>query len=222
MSNPASNTDHSALPVLYSYIHCPYCQRALMALAASGQRCLLREVALPDKPQALLDASPKGTVPVLVLPDGTVLAESMDIVHWALAQDDPLLWRQFEVPQAEVKLLMDENDTRFAKAMIRAKKPERFADEQDDTDWEAVAQEFLAKLEQRLDGYRYLAGNRITIADICIAPFVLIYAGVKPAVTERYGKVTNWLEGFRHSDLFRRITEEHPAWQDGQEPVLFP
>lgn len=219
MTQPETDT---TLPVLYSFIGCPYAQRARMALAASGQKCALREVALPQKPAALLETSPKGTVPVLALADGTVLEESMDIVHWALAQDDPLNWRQFEIPQVEMKALMDENDSRFAKAMIRAKKPERFAGEEDDTDWDEVAEHFLAKLEQKLDSYRYLAGNHITIADICIAPFVLIYADVRGDVTARFDKVTNWLEGFRHSDLFRRVMVEHDAWEEGQEPVVFP
>lgn len=212
----------TTLPVLYSFIDCPFCQRARMALAASGLKCELREVALPEKPDALFRVSEKGTVPVLLQEDGTVLDESMDIVHWALAQDDPLNWRQFEIPQVEVKALMDENDSRFAKAMIRAKKPEKFAGEEDDTNWDEVAEHFLAKLEQKLDSYRYLAGNHITLADICIAPFVLIYADIHSDVTTRFDKVTNWLEGFRHSDLFRRVMVEYDAWEEGQEPVLFP
>lgn len=217
-----TNDTETTLPVLYSYIDCPYCQRARMALAASGQKCELREVALPEKPQALLEVSPKGTVPVLVQPDGTVIDESMEIVHWALAQDDPLNWRQFEIPQVEVKGLMDENDSRFAKAMIRAKMPEKFAGEDDDTDWDAVAQDFLGKLNQKLDSYRYIAGNHITLADICIAPFVLIYAAVKPEAVEPHEKVIPWLEGFHHSDLFRRTMKEYPAWEAGQELVIFP
>lgn len=216
-------TQHTdALPIIYSYARCPYCQRALMAIAASGLRCELREVILPEKPAQLLEASPKGTVPVLVQPDGSVLEESMDIVHWALAQHDPLNWRQFEIPQVEALALMEENDSRFAKAMIRAKKPERFANEEDDTDWPEVAKDFLGKLEQKLDSYRYIAGNHVTLADICIAPFVLIYAEVCPDITAAFPKVTAWLEGFHHSDVYRRAIVDSPAWENGQEPKLFP
>lgn len=216
------NSTDTGFPILYSYVNCPYCQRARLAIAASGRKCVLREITLPEKPDALLKVSPKGTVPVLVGTDGTVMVESMDIVHWALAQDDPLNWKQFEIPQAEVKALMDENDSRFAKAMIRAKKPERFIGEDDPTDWQAVAEEFLAKLEKKLDSYRYLAGNRITLADICIAPFVLIYADVRQEVVAQYAKLGVWLEGFRHSDLYRRVMQENPAWREGDEPKLFP
>ena len=58
---------------MYSFRRCPYAMRARMALWASGQHCELREVVLRDKPAELLAASPKGTVPVLVLADGTVI-----------------------------------------------------------------------------------------------------------------------------------------------------
>ena len=82
----------SALPVLYSFRRCPYAMRARLALAVSGQRCELREVVLKAKPQGLLQASPKGTVPVLVLPSGQVLEQSLDIMLWALGQHDPQRW----------------------------------------------------------------------------------------------------------------------------------
>ena len=81
----------SALPVLYSFRRCPFAMRARLALAASGQRCELREVVLRDKPAELLAASPKGTVPVLIA-DGRVLDESLDIMRWALALNDPQHW----------------------------------------------------------------------------------------------------------------------------------
>ena len=74
------------LPILYSFRRCPYAMRARLAVAASGLSCQLREVVLRNKPQPMLDASPKGTVPVLVLPDNEVVDESFDIMLWALRQ----------------------------------------------------------------------------------------------------------------------------------------
>ena len=84
-------------PILFSFRRCPYAMRARLALLASGTVCTLREVKLSAKPQDLLDASPKGTVPVLVLPDGPVIGsgvidESLDIMRWALTQADPDHW----------------------------------------------------------------------------------------------------------------------------------
>ena len=80
----------NTLPVLYSFRRCPYAMRARMALWASGQTCELREVVLRDKPPELLAASPKGTVPVLVLADGTVIDQSLAIMQWALQRNDPM------------------------------------------------------------------------------------------------------------------------------------
>ena len=67
-------------PILYSFRRCPYAIRARMALRVSGVSCELREVVLRDKPREMLACSPKGTVPVLQLPDGRVIDESLDII----------------------------------------------------------------------------------------------------------------------------------------------
>lgn len=80
------------LPILYSFRRCPYAMRARLALAVSGQIVEHREVRLNDKPPELLAASPKGTVPVLALPGGEVIDESLDIMLWALGRHDPQQW----------------------------------------------------------------------------------------------------------------------------------
>ncbi|MBD3666472.1 MAG: glutathione S-transferase N-terminal domain-containing protein, partial [Kangiella sp.] len=80
------------LPILYSFRRCPYAMRARLALDVSGTQVALREVVLRDKPAEMLEVSPKATVPVLVLTDGTVIDESLDIMHWALARNDPEAW----------------------------------------------------------------------------------------------------------------------------------
>ena len=82
----------SGYPILYSFRRCPYAMRARLALNAAGILCELREVVLRNKPAAMLEASPKGTVPVLVLPDGTVIDESLSIMEWALSRHDPEGW----------------------------------------------------------------------------------------------------------------------------------
>ena len=66
------------LPVLYSFRRCPYAIRARMAVAATGIEVTIREVLLKDKPPELIAASVKATVPVLVLPDGNVIDESLE------------------------------------------------------------------------------------------------------------------------------------------------
>ena len=78
-----------AEPVLYSFRRCPYAMRARMALLVSDTAFEIREVKLSDKPAELIAASPKATVPVLVLPEGQVIDESLDIMRWALASTIP-------------------------------------------------------------------------------------------------------------------------------------
>ena len=80
------------LPILYSFRRCPYAMRARMAIASADTPVSLREVLLKDKPPELLAASPKATVPVLVLPDGNVIEESLDVMQWALKANDPQGW----------------------------------------------------------------------------------------------------------------------------------
>jgi len=84
----------AALPILYTFRRCPYALRARLAIAVSGICVEHREVALRNKPQAMLAISPKGTVPVLQLVDGRVIDQSLDIMLWALALNDPQQWLQ--------------------------------------------------------------------------------------------------------------------------------
>gem|GEM_PF-5769551 len=85
-----------------------------MVIDHSGIGVELREVLLSNKPNAMLAASAKGTVPVLVLPDGTVLDESLDIIKWALDQDthnsNTLNLRVFVQDSEAGKSLIEIND----------------------------------------------------------------------------------------------------------------
>ncbi|MDQ8002258.1 MAG: glutathione S-transferase N-terminal domain-containing protein, partial [Pseudomonadota bacterium] len=113
----------SALPVLYSFRRCPYAMRARLALAASGQRCELREVVLRDKPPELHVASPKATVPVLVLPGGEVIEQSLDIMRWALHRHDPGAWLDGDADVTQA--LVAQCDGPFKQALDAYKYPER-------------------------------------------------------------------------------------------------
>ena len=125
----------SALPTLYSFRRCPYAMRARMALLASRQPVILREVVLRDKPVALLAASPKGTVPVLVDTDGHVIDESMSIMHWALGRNDPDGW----LDGHDAALIAD-NDAKFKHHLDRYKYPLRY-------DSDAIAERSACRLE---------------------------------------------------------------------------
>ena len=168
----------NTLPVLYSFRRCPYAMRARLALAVSGQACELREVVLKNKPQGLLQASPKGTVPVLVLPDGRVLEQSLDIMLWALARHDPEGWLTPGLGDVQGMLaLIAECDGPFKHALDRCKYPSRYPDT--DTSAErAKAVAWLGALDARLSTRPYLFGSHAALADMAIAPFVRQFAGI--------------------------------------------
>ena len=71
-------------PILYSFVRCPYAMRARMALKLTEIKCEIREVRLNNKPKHMIDMSPKGTVPVLVL-ENNIIDESNEIIDWALS-----------------------------------------------------------------------------------------------------------------------------------------
>ena len=118
----------SARPVLYSFRRCPYAMRARWALLMAGQLVQWREIELKDKPAPMLEASPKGTVPVLVLADGTVIDESLAIMHWALTQADPCDLRRQGTGKAQDRILqlIELNDTTFKHHLDRFKYTDRY------------------------------------------------------------------------------------------------
>lgn len=214
----------SALPVLYSFRRCPYAMRARLALAVSGQTCELREVVLKNKPKGLLQASPKATVPVLVLPSGQVLQQSLHIMQWALAQHDPAHWlAPTEGTEADMLALIDECDSRFKQALDRCKYPSRYP-EADASVALTHAVEWLQGLEARLTLHPFLFGGHAALADMAIAPFVRQFAGIDADwwAAQPWPHLQTWLARWQASSLFERVMHKLPAWVDGTEGVTFP
>ncbi len=206
-------------PILYSFRRCPYAMRARMALMASGQTVRLREVVLRDKPAEMLEASPKGTVPVLILEDGTVIDESLDVMAWALSQNDPGGWLT-----ADGEALIAEADGPFKKALDRYKYPNRYEDEGvDKLEQRAKGREFLAKLDGILKDQTYLLGDAITKADIAIFPFVRQFANTDRAWfdAEPLPHLQRWLAGHLESELFLSVMTKFPQWKTGDAEPLF-
>ena len=165
------------LPRLFSYRRCPYAIRARLALWQAGVAVQVHEVSLRDKPAELLRLSPKGTVPVLWLPDGTVLAQSLDIMRWALAQHDPEGWLQ-AAPMDEMLALIARNDGPFKQMLDRYKYAERHP-QRSAADWrDEAVRTHLADLEARLRSHPWLCGTRCALADMALLPFVRQFAQV--------------------------------------------
>lgn len=168
----------SQLPILYSFRRCPYAMRARLALDVSSQAFEVVEVALRDKPADMLRASPKGTVPVLIDTDGTVIDESLDIMLWALRRNDPEQWLAPELDDlATMRSLIRHFDEHFKGHLDRYKYPNRFVGaDRELSRSEAVIS--LQLLESRLQSSSYLFGSRVALADMAIAPFVRQFSAV--------------------------------------------
>ncbi len=222
-----------ALPILYSFRRCPYAMRARLALAVSGQKCELREVVLRNKPAELLAASPKGTVPVLVLPDAAVIEESLDIMMWALQRDDPSGWLTPATGSlADMVDLITECDTRFKPALDRYKYPQRYEHEQVDPLTERErCRLWLLELEDKLKANPSssagatggdslpagLFGAKPCLADAAIMPFVRQFAHVDRDWfdSEPWPALLAWLQAWLDSELFVVVMKRHAPWEGG-------
>lgn len=208
-------------PILYSFRRCPYAMRARMAVMQSGTVCELREVVLRDKPAAMIELSPKGTVPVLQLPDGRVLDESLDIMRWALDIHDPDGWLDRFDESADLICRLDGD---FKGALDRYK---YFVNhpEHPQGQYRDQGAQFLALLEDRLasNGGHGLFGRRLTFADFAAIPFVRQFASVdRPWFDQApFPLLQVWLNRALEGDLFLSVMTKYPAWRPGDEPVMF-
>jgi glutathione S-transferase len=203
----------SKLPVLFSYRRCPYAMRARMALRYAGIDFEIREISLKEKPQSMLKVSPKATVPVLVLQDGTVLEESLDIMHWALQRSDKAGW--LSVDRERSQALIAENDGSFKQSLDKYKYAIRFP-EQSAEIYRQQGEVFLRKLEALLSQNSYLLADHISLVDVAIFPFIRQFSGVDSTwfETAPYLKLKRWLQELIVSELFQSIMEKQPTYLD--------
>jgi len=199
-------------PILYSFRRCPYAIRARMALIYAGIDIEIREVDLKNKPVELLAISPKGTVPVLKLPDSQILEESLAIMQWALQQQDlDFWWPESTVTQQAIKELMRENDFGFKPLLDRYKYAPRFP-ELSKEEHRKLAEFFVIDLEKRLNQHTFLFGPTISLADVAIFPFLRQFAAIESGWFQDspYNKTKDFLSYFHHSSHFlTAMKKEH-------------
>jgi glutathione S-transferase len=207
-------------PVLYSFRRCPYAMRARMALTVSGAVYEHREVVLRDKPEAMIEASPKGTVPVLVLQGGEVVDESLAIMIWALNANDPENWLAWP---SECEALIQANDGPFKHDLDRYKYANRY-DGADPLAHRASGLAHLKDLARRLEMFGQLCGPQISLADIAIFPFVRQFANTDRAWFDETApeSMQTWLAGHQNSDLFTQIMGKFPPWHPDQQSFDLP
>jgi glutathione S-transferase len=209
-----------SLPILYSFRRCPYAIRARLALLASGLIVELREISLADKPEAMLIASPKGTIPVMVLPNGAVLEESLDIMNFALSAHDPDGW--LSGVSASNMAMVTRNDDAFKDHLDHYKYPDRY--QTDRAVQRGLGLEILQALDDVLARQGKLTGPDYSLIDMAILPFVRQFAAVDEVwfSKQAIGYVQKWLTEFLDSSLFARAMIQVPLWQTGDLAFEFP
>ncbi|HCS41803.1 MAG TPA: glutathione S-transferase [Pseudomonas sp.] len=195
---------------LYSFRRCPYAMRARMALRYCGVAVDIVEVSLKAKPAEMLALSSKGTVPVLSV-DGEVIDESLEIMHWALAQNDPQDWllKDDPVGQQYIAELIEQNDQVFKLHLNRYKYAERYP-EQPMAFYRAEGEVVLRRLDELLEGRDYLLAARPSLADVALMPFVRQFAHVDREWFGQtpYLRLQSWLQRFIESDLFTSVMKK--------------
>ncbi len=192
--------------------------RARLSLAYSGIAVEHREILLKNRPKELVEISEKGTVPVLQLSGGTVIDESIDIMKWALNQNDPNDWYTDKI--VEQNSLIALNDDEYKKRLDKYKYHERFPEGSYDEFQNAIG-EILKTYELILSKSSYLCGDKVTLADMALFPFIRQGAHVDLVwFNTEFPILSKWLTIFKKSELFETIMKKYAVWKTGEDGIL--
>ena len=215
---------NSAPPILYSFRRCPYAIRARLAIRYSGVEVYLREVILKNKPEPMLLASPKGTVPVLILEDGNVIDESRDIMTWALKISDPERWlyNLEEDKQQQINNWIDINDHQFKPILDKYKYAVGHPEHPQEY-YRTQAGTYLQSLELSLSQHSFLISENLTLADIATFPFIRQFAFVDQEwfYNTTYTNLIKWLDRLLQSERFTSVMNKYRPWESGDTPFIF-
>jgi len=212
-----------AWPILYSFRRCPYAIRARLALCQAGITVELREVDLKRKPAELMAVSPQATVPVLVLETGRVLTQSLDIMHWALAQTDEAQWlAQGNSASARQWVATADND--FKHGLDRYKYAERHPERSQQAHRDEAVRCLIEPLDTALQASGHLGHTGPCWADAAVFPLVRQFAAVDRAWWDATPWVATrcWLAHWQASPWFAASMQKYPVWQPGDAPLRFP
>ncbi len=239
MPTKMTETDATALPlpILYSLQNCPYAMRARLALLLAQQQVQLRAITMKDKPEDMLQASPKGTVPVLIVKkerhnkdDGfdpendQVVEESLDVMLWALKRTDPenLLYSHDPEVLTEMLNVIEENDKAFKPSLEKYKRAKRFHGD-DLEKCRLKCEPFVQKLEKRLSENEFFMGATPSLLDYALLPFIRQFSRVNKPIfaQDEYTNLRRWLSHHLQSRLFSRAMFKYPLWLDKHEVCVF-
>ena len=209
------------LPILFSFRRCPYAMRARIAIYYSKINYEHREILLKDRPKMLYDLSPKGTVPVLHLPDGTVIDESLDIMKWAISRSDPDSWFANN-KDAQLKAI-ELNDKDFKKWLDRYKYYDRFPDFPPEF-YRKKCEQILDVYDKNLQNNQFVFDNNLSLGDMAILPFIRQFANVDIAwFNKRFINLSDWLEKLINTKIFISMMIKYNIWNtlDKGEEIVF-
>jgi glutathione S-transferase len=213
------------MPILYSFKRCPYAMRARMALYLSKTVVELREVNLRNKPQSMLEISPKGTVPVLLLDDGSVIDESLEIIEWCIKKKKDIFKDTLNNDQelfAEDAIHLF--DKKFKFHLDRYKYAKRYEDV-DEISHRQSCVEILKNIEKEISNKKFFYTNHVNKIDICILPFIRQFRIANPEWFDNHNefpKVQKLLNNFLHSSILEEIMVTHEEWKKDNSAIFFP
>jgi glutathione S-transferase len=210
------------LPILYSLRHCPFAMRARLAIFKSKQTVELRDVKLTNKPAAMLVASPKGTVPILVVSHSHIIDESVDVMVWSLDRSDPDNLMLDASKRQDLLAFVKIYDDEFKPCIERYKAAKRYH-EANLQECRQACEAYIQDLEDRLSKHDYVFGEFESLADIAILPFIRQFAKVERSwyVSSHYINVKRWLNKYLQSTMFNKVMALHSIWEVGSEVILF-
>ena len=213
------------MPILYSFKRCPYAMRARMALYLSKTIVELREVSLRNKPQSLLEISPKATVPVLLLDDGSIIDESIEIIDWCIENKKDMfkdtLNKDQELFAEDVIKLFDE---KFKFHLDRYKYATRY-ENVDAASHRDACLNILRTLDKNINNTKCFFSNNVNKIDISVLPFIRQFRIADPLWFDANQGIPNiqiWLENFLQSKLFNAVMLNFDLWEPSSPIKLFP
>ncbi|MDB4831241.1 glutathione S-transferase N-terminal domain-containing protein [Hyphomicrobiales bacterium] len=215
----------SDMPVLYSFRRCPFAMRARLAVYYSKNECVIREILLSNKPTELVEISPKATVPVMLLSNGLVIEESLEIMEWCFKKNDPYNFMPiYTQHKSDIKKIINLIDGPFKYYSDRYKYSSRYVNE-DKIKNRNKACDVLSEIENKINDSHFIFNNKSSYLDLAILPLIRQYMLVDRdwfLTSMPHKKIKNWLNNFLESNALGVVMMKFPVWKRGDKEQVFP
>ena len=192
--------------------------RARLALKLANIQCELREVRLNNKPKHMLEVSPKGTVPILILED-KVIDESIDIINWVLDQNNIFEGNISSEQIITTEAIIDTFDNKFKYHLDRYKYSNRY-ENADKKFHQKKCFDILIDVEKLISNENWFFGNELNKLDISILPFLRQFRIANPDwfdSLKEIPKIQKLLYNFLESNYLKQIMINYKTWDESSE-----